>query len=62
MRQIRWITAADYLKQEAVSTTKPIYCAGLVTGTADGSVEHATVTGNLLAMVHSEMRWRGCRV
>jgi Uma2 family endonuclease len=62
VRHIPWISPDEFLDQEAVSETKHMYYAGLVTAMAGGSVGHWTIAGNLVAALHAGLRGRGCRV
>ena len=61
-RHIPWITPDEYLDQEALSKSKHMYYAGLVTAMAGGSYAHAILAGNLLVARHIGLRGRGCRV
>ena len=61
-RHIPWITPDEYLDREALSETKHMYYAGLVTAMAGGSVAHATLAMSLGAELRAGLRGRGCRV
>jgi len=62
VRHIPWISPEEYLDQEAVSDTRHMYYAGLVTAMAGGSVAHGTIAMNLGVALHGATRGRRCRV
>src|ERR1039458_1522394 len=62
VRHIPWISPAQYLDQEEMSSTRHMYCAGVVTAMAGGSLAHGLVAMNLGAELRAALRGRGCRV
>ena len=61
-RHIPWITPDEYLDREAVSKSKHLYYAGLVTAMAGGSFAHWILATNLITALHIGLRGSGCRV
>ena len=61
-QQIPWISPEEYLRQEEASSTRHIYCAGVITAMAGGSLDHGTLAMNLGGELRSGLRGRGCRV
>jgi hypothetical protein len=62
VRHIPWISPDEYLDQEKMSPTRHIYCAGVVTAMAGGSLAHGMLAMNLGAGLRAALRGRGCRV
>src|ERR1035437_4030234 len=62
VRHIPWISPEEYLDQEQVSSTRHMYCAGVVTARAGGSLAHGMLAMNLGAELRAALRGRGCRV
>ena len=58
----RLITIEDYLAGEAVSPIRHEYVAGEVFAMAGATEEHATIAGNLFAMLRAHVRGGPCRV
>lgn len=56
------ITADDYLTGEAVSPTRHEYVAGEIFAMAGATEEHATIAGNLFALLRAQVRGGPCRV
>ena len=61
-RHFPWISPDDYLDQEELSSTRHMYCGGVVTAMAGGSLAHGILAMNLAAALHTALRGRGCRV
>ena len=59
-RHIPWITPEEYLDREAVSKSKHMYHAGLVTAMAGGSLAHWILAGNLITALNNGLRGNGC--
>ena len=47
VRHIPWISPAQYLDQEEMSSTRHMYCTGVVTAMAGGSLAHGMLAMNL---------------
>ena len=62
VRHIPWISPDEYLDQEQMSSTRHMYCAGVVTAMAGGSLSHGMLAMNLGAELRAALRGRGCRV
>jgi Uma2 family endonuclease len=62
VRHIPWISPDQYLDQEEMSSTRHMYCAGVVTAMAGGSLAHGMLAMNLGAELRAALRGRGCRV
>jgi Uma2 family endonuclease len=62
VRHIPWISPDEYLDQEQMSSTRHMYCAGVVTAMAGGSLAHGMLAMNLGAELRAALRGRGCRV
>jgi Uma2 family endonuclease len=56
------ITADDYLAGEALSPIRHEYVAGEVFAMAGATEEHATIAGNLFALLRAQVRGGPCRV
>ena len=56
------ISADDYLAGETLSTIRHEYVAGEVFAMAGATEEHATIAGNLFALLRSQVRGGPCRV
>lgn len=56
------IEVADYLAGEAVSSIKHEYVDGEVFAMAGASEEHATIAGNVFALLRAHVRGGPCRV
>ncbi len=56
------ITADDYLAGETLSPIRHEYVAGEVFAMAGATEEHATIAGNLFAMLRTQVRGGPCRV
>ena len=61
-RHIPLSTSDEYLDREALSKSKHVYYAGLVTAMAGGSFTHWILAGNLITALHLGLRGSGCRV
>ena len=61
-RHIPWVSPDEFLDQEALSDTRHMYYAGVVTAMAGGSLPHATLAGNLLTELNVALRGKGCRL
>jgi Uma2 family endonuclease len=59
---IPWISPEEYLTLEEASPTRHMYCDGLITAMAGGSLSHALLASNLIAALHAGLRGRGCKV
>src|SRR5271165_5076937 len=59
---IPWISPDEYLDREELSTTRHVYCAGVGTAMAGGSLAHGILAMNLGAELRAALRGRGCRV
>ena len=56
------LTADDYLAGEALSPIRHEYVAGEVFAMAGATEEHATIAGNLFALLRTQVRGGPCRV
>ena len=56
------ISPDDYLDREELSSTRHMYCGGVVTDMAGGSLAHGLLAMNLGAELRAALRGRGCRV
>lgn len=56
------LTADDYLAGEVLSPIRHEYVAGEVFAMAGATEEHATIAGNLFALLHAQVRGGPCRV
>ena len=56
------LTADDYLAGEVLSPIRHEYVAGEVFAMAGATEEHATIAGNLFALLRSQVRGGPCRV
>ena len=61
-RHIPWISPDEYLDQEQMSSTRHMYCAGVVTAMAGGSLAHGMLAMNPGSELRAALRGRGCRV
>jgi Uma2 family endonuclease len=59
---IPWISPDEFLDYEESADTKHMYYAGTAIAMAGGTLPHATLSGNLLGLLHAALRSRGCRV
>lgn len=56
------LTPAEYLAFEQASGVKHEYADGCVQAVSGASLRHATIVGNLVAILGGQLRGRGCRV
>ena len=56
------ITADDYLAGEAISPIRHEFVAGEIFAMAGATEEHATIAGNLFALLRAQVRGGPCRV
>ena len=56
------LTTEDYLAGEVLSPIRHEYVAGEVFAMAGATEEHATIAGNLFALLHAQVRGGPCRV
>ncbi|MCX6603772.1 MAG: Uma2 family endonuclease [Acidobacteria bacterium] len=61
-RRMPWISADEFLDQEALSETKHMYYGGVVTAMAGGTFEHGRLAMNLGGQLYGALRGRGCAV
>lgn len=62
LAQVYGIGPEDYLAGEALSPIRHEYVAGEVFAMAGATEEHATIAGNLFALLHAQVRGGPCRV
>lgn len=62
LAEVPLISVTDYLAGEAVSPIRHEFIAGEVFAMAGATEEHATVAGNLFAMLRAHVRGGPCRV
>lgn len=58
----RVVTEEEYLRRERQAQTKSEYVRGEIFALAGSSASHNTITVNLVACLHSQLRGTGCRV
>ncbi|MEJ5252144.1 MAG: Uma2 family endonuclease [Chthonomonadetes bacterium] len=58
----RLVTEEEYLKHERQAQTKSEYVRGEIFALAGDSASHNTITVNLVASLHTQLRGTGCRV
>jgi Uma2 family endonuclease len=62
LAEVPFMTADDYLAGEAVSPLKHEYVDGEVFAMVGASEEHATIAGNVFALLRAHVRGSPCRV
>ena len=62
LARVHSITADDYLAGEIHSPIRHEYVAGEVFAMAGATEEHATIAGNLFALLRNQVRGGPCRV
>ncbi|MEI6656173.1 MAG: Uma2 family endonuclease [Verrucomicrobiota bacterium] len=61
LRQLNFITIADYLAGEEVSGVKHEYLGGSVHAMAGATNRHNVIAGNSFAQLHAQLRGKSCQ-